>query len=334
MKKYKLAVVIGRFQPVHNGHINLFKEAEALADNVLVVIGSSFQARTPKNPFTYSERETLINQIFPKFTCCPAQDNIYDNDSWALSVDREISQFIRYMDINSDREVVIVGHTKDESSFYLSMFPQYDQYEASNLDHLNATDIRAEYFTTGVVNGNIPKQTVEFLKSFAKNQKEEYESLVEYHKFNNKNKAMWANTPYPVLFQTVDAVVVRSNHVLLVKRKHQPGKGLWALPGGYLNINETLLNGAIRELQEETGLDIPKKILYNCLVESKRFDDPNRSERGRVISDAFYFRLPPGKLDRVKGSDDAEKAEWVHLNKIDPELLFEDHASIISYFLG
>jgi bifunctional NMN adenylyltransferase/nudix hydrolase len=76
-----------------------------------------------------------------------------------------------------------------------------------------------------------------------------------------KYKESWKAAPFPPTFVTVDAVVVQSGHVLLVKRKAMPGAGLWALPGGFLNQEETLLDGAIRELKEETKIKVPVPVL-------------------------------------------------------------------------
>jgi bifunctional NMN adenylyltransferase/nudix hydrolase len=141
---------------------------------------------------------------------------------------------------------------------------------------------------------------------------------------------------FPPTFMTVDTVVVQSGHILLVKRGDMPGKGLWALPGGFLNQDETMLDGAIRELKEETKIKVPVPVLKGSVKESKTFDAPNRSQRGRTITQAFLIDLGfDEKLPKVKGSDDAEKAFWVPLNEVvkQQDKFFEDHFSIISYFL-
>jgi ADP-ribose pyrophosphatase YjhB (NUDIX family) len=108
-----------------------------------------------------------------------------------------------------------------------------------------------------------------------------------------------------------------------VKRGDMPGKGLWALPGGFLNQEETMLDGAIRELKEETKIKVPVPVLKGSIKESKTFDAPNRSSRGRTITQAFFIDLGVGELPKVKGSDDAEKAFWVPFNKVKQEKMFE-----------
>ncbi|MCM4161835.1 NUDIX hydrolase [Antarcticibacterium flavum] len=123
---------------------------------------------------------------------------------------------------------------------------------------------------------------------------------------------------------TVDAVVfVREEkdlRVLLIKRKNDPFKNQWALPGGFLEENESLVAGAKRELDEETGLK-PKE-----LYQIKAFGDPGRDPRGRIISIAFLGVLE--RVEEVKGGDDAGEARWFPVSNL-PELAF-DHSEIIA----
>ncbi len=131
--------------------------------------------------------------------------------------------------------------------------------------------------------------------------------------------------PHPAV--SVDALVTAGEKIqemaLLVQRKADPFKGKWALPGGFAEIDETLLNACKRELEEETSLTgIEMEQFYV-------FDAPDRDPRERVISVVFH-----GKLKEpfpVKGGDDASQAEWFPLASL-PELAF-DHKEIIETFL-
>lgn len=158
---------------------------------------------------------------------------------------------------------------------------------------------------------------------------------------NKKNRALYAalkeltkqitgfEEGFDIPTDCADAVVLQNNHVLLVKRKHAPGKGLYALPGGHIQ-KETALDAAIRELKEETRLNVPTNLLRDRMVDRKVFDHPERSERGWVRTEAFRFDLTSGrKMEKVKGQDDAEKAIWMPINRIRPDILFEDHFDII-----
>jgi bifunctional NMN adenylyltransferase/nudix hydrolase len=95
-----------------------------------------------------------------------------------------------------------------------------------------------------------------------------------------------------------------------------------------------MLDGAIRELKEETKIKVPVPVLKGSIKDSKTFDPPNRSSRGRTITQAFLIDLGVGELPKVKGADDAEKAFWVPFNQVKQEKMFEDHAHIISHFIG
>lgn len=130
--------------------------------------------------------------------------------------------------------------------------------------------------------------------------------------------------PHPAV--TVDAIVTAGKigqpMVLLIRRKSGPFKDKWALPGGFIGIDETLLNACKRELEEETGLsNIDLKQFYT-------FDAPGRDPRERVITVTFY-----GKLSEplpIAGGDDASDAKWFPLTSL-PEMAF-DHKEIIDRF--
>ena len=127
--------------------------------------------------------------------------------------------------------------------------------------------------------------------------------------------------PHPAL--TVDAIVFAREEgrtkVLLIERKNEPCKGCWAFPGGFMNMDETTEQCAIRELEEETGLKVTT--IYQIGVYSKVDRDP----RGRTITVA-YLAIIDAPV-KVQGQDDAAKAEWWPLSTL-PELAF-DHAEIM-----
>jgi 8-oxo-dGTP diphosphatase len=122
---------------------------------------------------------------------------------------------------------------------------------------------------------------------------------------------------------TTDCVIFFRNEnkpkILLVKRKKDPFKDQWALPGGFLEDDEPLEVGAKRELQEETGLEVQK------LQQLHTFGTPGRDPRGRTISITYWGEVL--REEEVKGNDDAAEASWFELNDL-PELSF-DHSEII-----
>jgi 8-oxo-dGTP diphosphatase len=108
--------------------------------------------------------------------------------------------------------------------------------------------------------------------------------------------------------------------VLLIKRKFEPFKNQWALPGGLVNNDEPLEEAARRELKEETGIEV------NNLEQFHAFGKPGRDPRNRVVSIA-YTGLVSQKDHSLKADTDASEASWFNLNQL-PELAF-DHMDII-----
>jgi bifunctional NMN adenylyltransferase/nudix hydrolase len=184
------------------------------------------------------------------------------------------------------------------------------------------------------IQGVVPETTFDFLNEFKNTP--EYEQIIREREFVANYKKQYASLPYPPIFSTADSVVICSGHVLMIKRRAEPGRGLWALPGGYVNANtdKSVEDAAIRELREETMIRVPAPVLRGNIVRSKVFDAVDRSPRGRIITHAFYIQLPDGELPKVKGSDDAEKARWVPIAEVKSEECFEDHAEIISWAIG
>lgn len=328
-------VFIGRFQPFHNGHKAVIDTALEQAKEVVVVVGSSFAARNIRNPFTFQERKAMIEAVFPtdRVKVVPVSDYPYDDNKWVNAIQKIVDETVPHA-----KDVGLIGHSKDSTSYYLNIFPRWKNHvEVEDVDGINATDIRNYGFENKTFRGIddvkfLPKPVFIQLLSFQASTW--FTNLITEFDMIRKYKAAWKSAPFPPTFMTVDAVVVQSGHILLVKRGDMPGKGLWALPGGFLNQEETMLDGAIRELKEETKIKVPPKILKDRVKESKTFDAPNRSARGRTITQAFYIDLGVGELPKVKGSDDAEKAFWVPFKDVKQEKMFEDHFFLIDYFLN
>jgi len=132
--------------------------------------------------------------------------------------------------------------------------------------------------------------------------------------------------PQPLV--TVDTVIfaLRDDdlQVLLVKRRHSPFEGTWAIPGGFVEIDETLEAAARRELQEETGLaGVTLEQLYT-------FGDPGRDPRGRSIT-IVYFAAVPADSVAPRAGDDAAEVGWWSIYRL-PPLAF-DHDQILRYAL-
>jgi 8-oxo-dGTP diphosphatase len=133
---------------------------------------------------------------------------------------------------------------------------------------------------------------------------------------------------YPRAALTVDALVfVKEGNtffVLLIERGKEPFKNKWALPGGFIEMDETLETACKRELLEETGLNVDK------MTQFKTYDAINRDPRHRTISVVYFAEL--NEIQQVKGGDDASRAEWFSVSEL-PELAF-DHKIILEEFFA
>jgi 8-oxo-dGTP diphosphatase len=141
---------------------------------------------------------------------------------------------------------------------------------------------------------------------------------------NKKGKYVY-DWPRPMV--TVDAVVFAVTpdaiKLLLIKRGHEPFKGKWAFPGGFIGIDEELDDAVARELQEETGLTGVQ------LEQMHTFGKPGRDPRGRQITVVYMGIINQG-LDRIKAGDDAERAQWFDINALPSDISF-DH-DIVAQF--
>lgn len=346
-KSFNLLVFIGRFQPFHNSHKKVLEIALQQSEQVLVLIGSSYRPRDPKNPFTYDERKTMIRdamQHHPAIGYAPLRDHPYNDNKWLAQVQSVVNAHVTEV-FDRDVETLaigLVGHFKDQSSYYLRLFPHMQRVEVPNFEKINATDLRRYYFEDDkpmLLKSAMPEGCREFLDEF--HSTEHYTQLVDEYNYLKKYKAAWSAAPYDVTFITVDIVFVSSAHVLMIRRKAIPGKGLLALPGGFIKPDEYLKDAAVRELKEETKIQLPfgksrADNLKELISKQRVFDRPDRSLRGRTITHAYYIEYNGDELPKVKGGDDASHAMWVPISSLTmmEEQIFEDHLAVIETFVN
>jgi len=337
---FDYSILIGRFQPFHNEHLKLLKRSLAEAKQVIVVLGSYRTAPNFKNPWSVEDRRTMITDCLDskdvdRIRFVAVRDHLYNDDRWLIEVQQKINMIVGD---TSSKKVCLNGNFKDETSYYLNMFPQWKfigDYVDSKLD---ATNIREEYFHEDHGWGwvkDVPSPIVKFLEKYE--ETESYKNIKQEYSYIREYKSKWDDAPFKPTFITTDAVVVKSGHILVVKRGVNPGKGLLALPGGFLDNDITILHSCLRELKEETVIMMPPDEIKYHLKENQVFDHPQRSLRGRTITHAFFFKLPDkGELPKVCGGDDAKEAFWLPIGDLylrDDEF-FEDHIHIINHFIN
>ena len=337
-RRFDALVFIGRFQPPHRGHLNVLKSALSRAERVCVLIGSTDKPRTIKDPFSFDERRQMLASLFDaserdRVTIAPLQDSTYNDGDWVRWVQDAVASALG--DI-AQRKVGLIGHEKDATSYYLRMFPQWEfRRRRCDRRHFRHRDPRPVFRRTHQQLRAVGRAGTRVRLARAFPHAAGIRAAEVGGRIHRRVSQGVGGGSYPVTFVTVDAVVVHSGHILLVRRRSEPGRGLWALPGGFVNCDERLDAACIRELREETGLKLPGRAA-RLDQGSPGVRSPDALLRGRTITHACLFNFPTGELPRVKGSDDADKARWVPLNEFAQmrSVMFEDHFDIAYHFLG
>ena len=337
-EKHETAFIIGRFQPIHVGHLKMIEEAKKLAKNIVILLGSANAPPSIRNPFSAEERMRFIRAEFPFVEIIPIMDYPYSDRKW-------VSQVVSIIENYRGSDKIIFGTNKDESTYYLDIFPEKIKVislsdKTGYSAEIDATTVREHLF-----NG---KDASQFMGEYSIDLILESPSIANLSKeylYVKQYKRAWENSPFPPMFVTVDAFVVHRDSFLAVRRKGNPGRGLLAMPGGFLNQNEIIKAAAIRELREETCIEIfngktGKQISFaeEWSFASHVFDHPNRSSRGRVITHAFAWKIPDSCSVNITAADDAADALWIPLSTLNDPMQavnwMEDHWHMASLLGG
>lgn len=314
-----VGVFIGRFQPVHAGHVSALAQAASRCTALIILVGSANSCRSIKNPWTFQERKTML---FKKLNAAgvknieimPLNDYPYNDPQWM----NDVRETVKAAGCSSTP--TLFGHTKDGND-YLKWFPDWKFQDLQATVHVNATWVRTNMFNA--------------------RDKEMPSTVMEDWDFYQNEAFLFKDYPFPetLNFNCADAVVECAGHVLLIQRKQAPGRGAYALPGGFRDRSDkSLKDAAIRELVEETCIKVPEKVLRGSIVKTELFDSNTRSFGIPRNTLAVYFRINTdndGSLPKVKPADDAMVVKWVPINDALNKLaLYDDHQSIISSVTG
>ena len=339
---HELSVLVGRFQPFHDGHLSLLRQALGLAPRVVVVIGSAFQARSPKHPFTWEERANMVRRALPeeertRVVCTPVRD-YFEDARWITAVRRAVSQALADRSIGPARSTALIGHLRDATRDYLHCFPEWSLKLSDGLPLRRASAMRDALFAApeqGLrqLAHEAPAGVVDFLREWSTSPW--FEPLRQEAALLRSYAASWAEAPYPPILVTVDCVVRCRDHVLLIRRGQAPGKGLLAVPGGFLEQRETTLQAALRELEEETHLALPAATLRACLKATDVFDQPDRSQRSRTITHGHFFDLADREFPAIRADDDAAHADWTPIGRLCEmeDRFLDDHFQMLDHYL-
>ena len=159
-------VFIGRFQPFHLAHMQTIEIALQQSQKVIIALGSAQAERSTKNPFLAEEREQMILSNFSE------QDqqrivfvhvvDVYDDQKWVKLVKELVAD-----KTPAHAKIGLIGHFKDESSYYLELFPNWTLVELDSLkDSISATPMREAYYRGEIQTQYFPQGTIEFLQNF------------------------------------------------------------------------------------------------------------------------------------------------------------------------
>lgn len=312
-------IFIGRFQPVHSGHISALAQAASRCKTLLILVGSANVCRSIKNPWTFVERRAMLTSKLAargvsNIQILPLNDYPYNDPQWITDVRETVAQRC------ADPKPTLFGHIKDGND-YLKWFPDWKFQDLEATVHTNATWVRTNMFRT-----RDPEMPV---------------AVMEDWDFYQQEALLFKDYPFPetLNFNCADAVVECAGHIALIKRRQAPGRGAWALPGGFRNRSDkSMKDAAIRELVEETCIKVPEKVLRGSIVKTELFDSNTRSFGIPRNTLAVYFRINTdhdGGLPKIKPADDAVEAKWFPINDALNRLaLYDDHLHIISSLTG
>lgn len=354
---------------MHLGHEDMLKRAFELGEEVHIFIGSANSPRNLQNPFIYAERRQMLDLVItrimhdvynypdidngPFVRIWPLNDILDDNDAWLKQI-TDIVGHGNYVSVppfdgRIKHEIAYVGGAKKE--WYVPLFekvgyehrqiPPYKTkgYEGGKFGGdtreevaLNSTQLRETYFTgyydeaNKILKERIPAEIYDYLMDYRRSSSQFVGYINSWYWKKKEDNQKYGLGP----FLTCDNIIQVGDEILLIRRKNHPGKGLWAVPGGYLDAGETFAQGAARELEEETNLRLPLEMFEDM----EMFDAVGRSTHARIITASFHVRLPV--KPETKAGDDAAERRWFTRAEIEKmhNLMHDDHWYMLKKRVG
>ena len=352
--QFDLAVFIARTQPPTTAHIQCVRRALQAGRRVVLLSGSSFQARSPRNFLYFSERAALIRGALEpeeneRTDILPLPD-CYSDTQWQIQVRKAVRDTALARGFGTRARICLVGHAKDATSYYLNMFPGWSSVETGGFNDISATTMRAPYLADGGIGAHeavdrhasmLPANVQAFLHEFAHSAG--FAWLMSEMDWQRQNRIAVAGVRYQPPIVTTEAVVVQSGHVLLARRIKRPGMDLFCLPSDLLR-EESFRQGALRVLVKDYRLMVTStrneamaaSLLGDKMGPTVVFDHPYRSERGHVVSGCHLVQLRGDRrgLAPLGEGTESQKPEWVPIDEVNPELMFEDRYHLMNQMLS
>ncbi|XID76023.1 nicotinate-nicotinamide nucleotide adenylyltransferase [Alkanindiges sp. WGS2144] len=167
MAVFDYLVFIGRFQPFHLAHLAVIQEAFKHSKRLIILLGSAQPERSLKNVFSLEERQHMIRAALSpeqqERTDFAGLIDVFNDEKWTAMVKMAVQDIVK----ETSQKIGLIGHFKDQSSYYLSLFPEWPLVELDNYFHLSATPIREQYLLGHLPDlTQVPASTLSFLTSF------------------------------------------------------------------------------------------------------------------------------------------------------------------------
>jgi len=325
---FDIVVQIGTFQPWLHAHQLALNSALRQAPRVALVLACATQAPSVRHPFSLEQRTELLRRSIPReqqsrLILFALRETQPPGRDWQALLEalQPAGEGLARLAIQTEPGLP----PADRPGAVALPYPADRDIAAAWRQGVLASPSNSSTVLPAAASSQAAVWLAEWLEGTqCVRLREEWQAL-------EHDRLAWSVAPYPVTKVTVDCVIECAGHVLLIQRGRAPGRDLYALPGGFIDLDETLLQAAHRELAEETGLDLGQEAPRASAV----FDAPWRSQRGRVITHAYHFVLEADRPPAARAGDDAAQARWIPLGRL-PSLegrLHDDHALILAHFL-
>lgn len=327
-KTYEFSIYIGRFQPFHLGHLESIKFALKYSKKLIIILGGAYSSPSPRGPWNIAQRIEMINSCLSeteknKIYFVGIRDRLYCEEKWIQNVQGEVFKIT-----NSVRNIAIIGHQKDASSYYLKIFPQWEFLETGNFKSINATDIRNLLFLKNdfsKISKYVPKPILKYLTKYAKSN--DYNLLKRKFKYIEKNRNKLRRD------SVTNALIFCNQYILLLMSKEPLKKDLYSLPEvDYLD--REFENNSLENLQNEVTIDIDKEHLSMSYVSSDFFNYSERFPLGKQLSKTYLFMIKSDNLPLISAAKNSLKVMWVLLDDLPffQDKMYADHYQIIQKF--